>query len=116
MPVGPGCRRRCLQAIQQIMLETWQSQFVPLVFELNTFPGMTDLPLIQWSQPGSIDIAGMLDSYTKGVSANVITPIEEDEDHFRAQMDLPDRPEGVGEGPRGASVQPAFPGFFQKGK
>jgi len=41
----------------------------------------------------------------------VITPVEEDEDHIRGILDLPDRPEGVGEGPREAPAAP-FPGFM----
>ncbi|KKL89256.1 hypothetical protein LCGC14_1916510 [marine sediment metagenome] len=100
-----------LVAIQQFLLEAWQQQLVPLLFEFNTFPGMTGLPIIQWSSPGTVDIQGLLDAYVKGVSARVITPVEEDEDHFRGALDLPDRPEGVGEGPRDAPAAPAFPGF-----
>ncbi|MEE8469791.1 MAG: hypothetical protein V3S51_00500 [Dehalococcoidia bacterium] len=100
-----------LIAIQQCLLEAWQQQLVPFLFQFNTFPGMTGLPTITWSNPGTADIQGLLDAYVKGVTARVLTPVEEDEDHFRGALDLPDRPEGVGEGSREAPVAPTFPGF-----
>ncbi len=100
-----------LVAIQQFLLEAWQQQLVPFLFEFNTFPGMTALPIIQWSSPGTVDVSGLLEAYGKGVTSRVITPIPDDEDHFRGVLDLPDRPEGVGEGSRDAPTATPFPGF-----
>ncbi len=98
-----------LLAIQQFLLEAWQQQLVPFLFGFNTFPGMTELPIIQWSTPGTVDIKAQLEAWGLGVNSRVFTPTQEDEDHFRAIAGLPDLPEGVGEGPR--NTAPAFPGF-----
>lgn len=101
-----------LEAIQQDIIETLNQQFVPFLFRFNRFPNMTGLPSIRWNSPGKVDISAMLDSYSKGVTANVITPIREDEEHFRQEMDLPELPEGEGEGPRGIGreTETALPG------
>ena len=102
-----------LQGLQQVMLETWNQQLVPFVFRFNSFPGMTALPVITWNNPGKVDILALLESYSKGVGARVLTPNEADEDHVRAVMDLPDRPAGVGEEPRDpvGVIPTGFPGF-----
>lgn len=100
-----------LVAIQQFLLEAWQQQLVPFLFEFNTFPGMTALPIIQWSNPGTVDIKAQLEAWGLGVNSRVFTPTREDEDHFRGIAGLPDLPEGEGEGARDAPTQPAFPGF-----
>ena len=86
-----------LKAVQQEFLETWNQQLVPYLFRFNKFPGMTGLPKISWDTPGRVDVEAMLTAYNTGKSAMVITPTREDEEHFRAIMDLPDLPEGVGE-------------------
>lgn len=90
-----------LEAVQNDIVETLNQQLVPFLFRFNHFAGMTDLPRIKWLKPGKKDIAGLLEAYSKGVTSKVITPIKEDEELFRAEMDLPDLPEGEGEGPRG---------------
>jgi len=89
-----------LEAIQQEFLETWNQQLVPYLFRFNRFPGMTGLPRINWDTPGKVDVESMLTAYNTAKTAMVITPTREDEEHWRAIMDLPDLPEGVGEGPR----------------
>lgn len=101
-----------LKAVQQMMLESWQQQYVPFVFRFNSFPGMTAEPTILWEAPGKIDINEMLEAYVKGVAARVITPIPEDEDHFRPLMDLPDLPDGVVGSRDAPALSPAgFPGL-----
>lgn len=84
-----------LEAVQQQLLEAWNQQLVPYLFRFNKFPGMTELPKINWDAPGKVDIAALMTAYTQASSAGVIKPTTEDEDHFRAIMDLPDRPEDV---------------------
>lgn len=101
-----------LEAIQQDQVETLNQQLVPLLFRFNSFQGMSGLPEIKWNKPGKKDIAAALEAYTKGTGASLITPIREDEEYFRAELDLPDLPEGEGEGPRGNDAAlPAGPTF-----
>ena len=96
-----------LLAIQQELQETWQQQLVPLLFRFNRFPGMTVEPQITWSSPGKIDVAAFIAAYAQGTQAQLITPLRQDEEKARALLDLPDLPEGQGEGPR--QVVPEFP-------
>lgn len=89
-----------MKGFQQMFLEAWNQQLVPLLFRFNSFPGMTGLPQIMWHDPGKVDIGALLEAYSKGVQSRLITPTREDEESVRAKMDLPDLPEGVGDGPR----------------
>ena len=89
-----------LKAVQQEILEAWNLQLVPLIFEFNSFPGMTELPQITWNDPGKVDVDALLQAYGQGVTSKVLTPLRQDEEHVRALMDLPDLPEGEGMGPR----------------
>lgn len=91
-----------LRAVQQELLEAWNQQLVPFLFRFNagTFPGMTGLPTITWNDPGKVDLESFVTSYNTAVTAKLITPIREDEEHYRAVADMPDLPEGEGEGPR----------------
>ncbi len=89
-----------LEAIQQDMLEAWNQQLVPYLFRFNPIPGMSDLPRISWDTPGKVDVTSMLDALTKAKGIGAYTPTREDEEHLRAITDLPDLPEGVGEGNR----------------
>lgn len=93
-----------LVGVQQEMLEVWNDQLVPLLFRFNPFPGITGLPKLDWSPPGKTDIESMVNVLEKLVNSEIITPGVELEDWMRTQGDMPDRPEGVGEGPR--TVEP----------
>lgn len=99
-----------LIAVQQEWVEVWNQQLVPYIFRFNSFPGMSGFPEIKWNNPGQVDIGGFLDAYSKGVTAKLLTPIREDEEHARSIMDLPDLPEGEGEGPRDPEQAPAAGG------
>lgn len=101
-----------LEAIQQQMLEGWNMQLVPFLFRFNqfSFPGMTGFPKIVWHQPGKVDIATLLEAYNKALTAKVMTPLREDEEFFRAEMDLNDLPDGVGDDVRSVDA-PAAPMF-----
>jgi hypothetical protein len=100
-----------LQGIQQELLETWNQQLVPFLFRFNRFPGMSGLPEITWNNPGKVDLDSFVNAYSTAVSAKLLTPIREDEEHYRSVADLPDLPEGEGEDPRNVE-QPGGPQFF----
>jgi len=89
-----------IRSVQQCLLEAWNFQLVPLLFHYNHFAGMTQLPEITWHDPGAVDVKKFIDAYSTGVTSQLITPIREDEERARAMMDLPDLPEGEGEGNR----------------
>ncbi len=102
-----------LIGIQQMLLEAWQQQLVPYLFRFNTFSGLTGLPQITWANPGKVDIAAFMEAYVKGQASQLLTPLREDEERARALLDLPDLPEGEGEGPRMPIEEPAIPGLFE---
>lgn len=99
-----------LKSVQQELLEAWSQQLVPLLLMFNQFPGLTSPPQITWADPGKPDIKMLLDAYQTAVATKVLTPLREDEEKVRAMLDLPDLPEGVGEGPR--VTEPTTPGPF----
>lgn len=98
----------CLKSIQQEFLEMWNQQMVPLLFSMNPqlMSAATGYPTLDWMDPGSKDIQKVVNMAIALINSQVLTPEAELEDFFRAMMGLPDRPEGLGEGPR----QPKFPG------
>ncbi|MFH1560947.1 MAG: hypothetical protein ABID84_06060, partial [Chloroflexota bacterium] len=98
-----------LLAIQQELLETWQHQVVPILFRFNTFPGMTAEPEITWAAPGKVDAGAFIEAYAAATNAQLLTPLRQDEEKARGLLDLPDLPEGLGEGSR--EVFPEFPQF-----
>jgi hypothetical protein len=67
------------------------------------------LPELDWADPGKADMQAMAALLKDLVGVDIITPSPELEDHIREMAGLPDRPEGVGEGPR----QPRLPGGFE---
>jgi 2'-5' RNA ligase/phage gp29-like protein len=105
----------CLKSIQDELLETWNHQLVPLLFSLNPqmMTGASGYPGIDWTAPGSKDVQKVISAVQGLITAQLVTPESSLEDYFRMMLDLPDRPEGVGEGPRGAAPQSPFgPGMF----
>ena len=101
-----------LKSVQEELLEAWNTQLVPYLFRWNTFAGMTALPRIDWAPPGSADLTGLAEMMNKLVTSKIITPGAELEDFFRQIAGLPDRPEGVGEGPREIQPPGGGGGFF----
>lgn len=89
-----------LEGIQSILVEAWNQQLVPYLFRFNRFPGTTGLPEIVWATPGKDDVSALVDLYQRGVTARLITPTREDEVQIRDIADLPELPEGEGEGSR----------------
>lgn len=98
-----------LKSIQQELLEVWNGQLIPYVFRFNNFSGLTGLPRLNWADPGKADIAGLSTLLKDMTAAQIITASAELEDHVRSVAGLPDRPEGVGEGPRAAPAPAAAP-------
>ena len=109
-----------LQAVQQVLIESWAQHLIPFLFRFNpSFSGRNGDPKLTWNSPGKVDLTGILDAWTKGVSSNILTPTREDEEHIRSVADFPDLPEGEGEGDRGAAAGggglAGFPGFRHVG-
>ena len=98
-----------LKSIQSELLEAWNQQLVPLLFEFNPMSGVSELPKITWNDPGSTDVVGLVAAYGQATEARLITPTRSDEEHVRILMDLPELPEGEGEGPRDPAP-PIMPG------
>lgn len=96
-------------AIQQVMLESWNQQLIPYLLRHNSFTELTGNPTLNWKNPGKVNIAEIMEAYTKGSSSGVLTPSGEDEEHLRALLDLPSIPDDVLAQPR---EQPAAPGGF----
>lgn len=96
-----------LLSVKRELESAWNQQLVPLLFKFNNF-GIKDYPKIVWKDPGKIDIAAIMSAYAQGVSSQAITPVREDEEHFRTIMDLPELPEGEGIGVR-IPEQPFMP-------
>ncbi len=91
-----------LEAVQQLLVDTWNQQLVPYLFKFNTFSGMTPgkLPRIKWNPAGAVDINAIIESYNKAAEANALTPIRPDEEFFRSMLSLPDLPDDIGNEPR----------------
>jgi len=102
----------CLRSIQQELLETWQQQLVPILFKLNPWPGISGYPVIDWALPGQADVKASILNIKEMVSANVLTAGEDIEDFVRSMLNLPDRPEGVGIGPRTPLAPIGSPFFY----
>lgn len=100
-----------LEAVQEELLEAWNLQLVPYLFSFNYFPGMTDLPTIEWEKPGAVDLAGILSAVNTASGAKVFTPTDVDEDHLRELMDFPELPEDERGIPRDVEAPP-MPGLF----
>ncbi len=94
-----------LEAIQEVLLETWNLQLVPYLFSFNSFPGMTGLPKIEWLPPGREDVSALLTAISTGVGARVISPTDEDEINVRERLDLPE----LAEEDRGEPREPEAP-------
>ena len=100
-----------LEAIQAILLETWNHQLVPYLFGFNSFPGMTGLPKIIWLPPGKEDIVAISTAIVTLINAKVITATDDLEDIMRDRLDLsPLPPDERGE-PREPEA-PAFDGAY----
>jgi hypothetical protein len=79
-----------LKAVQEEILEAWNSQLVPFLFKFNNFPGMTGLPKVTWADAGKVDFKAVLESVGSAVSAKVLTPQRDDEVQIREMLNLPE--------------------------
>lgn len=89
-----------LESVQQELLEAWNDQLVPMVFKFNPMSGLSGLPTLDWMSPGKEDVDSVAKMLEQMIKVNVVTPSEELEDYIRGMAGLPERPQGVGEGPR----------------
>jgi len=89
-----------IESIQDELIEQVNEQIVPYLARFNTFPGTTGLPRITWAKPGAMDVANIVELFTKGAAQKIFTPTREDEVRLRDEAGLPELPEGVGDGPR----------------
>ena len=89
-----------IESIQDELIEQVNEQLVPYLMRFNTFPGTTGLPKITWMKPGAMDVANIVEMFTKGAAQKVFTPTREDEVLLRDEAGLPELPEGKGEGDR----------------
>lgn len=89
-----------LESIQDEIMEQVNDQLIPYLFRYNSFPGTTGLPKLVWAKPGAMDVAAVLEMFTKASQAKILTPTREDEQKFRDEIGLEELPDGVGEGPR----------------
>lgn len=99
-----------LKSVQHELLEMWNMQLVPFLFSMNPqlMAGASGHPTVDWGDPGSKDVQKAIIAATGLINAQLLTPEKELEDYFRAMMGLPDRPAGIGEGPRSAQPQSPF--------
>jgi len=100
-----------LEAIQEIVLEAWNQQLVPLLFSFNRFPGMNKLPTITWAPPGADDVAALVTLYRDGVASKILSATDKDESFIREAADLPSLDEGEGLEDRTPDEPQGFPPF-----
>jgi len=95
-----------LEAVQRYLLETWNLQLVPYLFQFNAWTGISGYPSIVWEKPGKVDLGAMINFLNTAIGAKVITPTDVDEDHLRSIADLPDLPEDERGMPRDVESPP----------
>jgi hypothetical protein len=102
-----------IESIQDELIEQVNEQLVPYLMRFNTFPGTTGLPKVTWMKPGAMDVANIVEMFTKGAQSKIFTPTREDEVLLRDEAGLPELPEGKGEGDRDvtAAVNDVFGGL-----
>ncbi|MCK5644673.1 MAG: hypothetical protein KAJ19_27995 [Gammaproteobacteria bacterium] len=89
-----------LESIQDEIMEQINDQLVPYLFRYNTFPGTTGLPKLVWAKPGKMDVAAVLEAFSKGAAAKIFTPTRDDEQALRNELGLRELVDGEGEGSR----------------
>lgn len=78
-----------LRSIQLSMMEVWQKQLVEFLFSFNRFEGA--IPHLDWKPAGKLQVQSLAQALMNMISAKVITPDPELEDHFRKIAGLPER-------------------------
>ena len=100
-----------LGSVQDSIMEAENQQLVPYLFSFNSFPGMTELPVIKWDAPGRVDVTALINALAAAVGAKLFTPTDVDEDRARELLDWPELPESERGQPRDVEA-PAIPGIF----
>ena len=85
-----------LVAFQQELLEVWNHQLVPYILLSNGIELQPDQnsPQISWSDPGKVDVTGLMETFRSGVEIGAFTVSETDEHYLRSVFDLPPAVEG----------------------
>jgi phage gp29-like protein len=96
-----------LQSVQSFLLEAWNLQLVPYLFNFNQFAGMTGLPELVWQEPGKVDFAGIINAMNTAITGKLFTPTDVDEDKIRELLGWPELPETE----RGMPRTPEAPGL-----
>ena len=100
-----------LEAVQRYLLETWNLQLVPYIFNFNAWSGISGYPKIVWEKPGKVDLNALITALNTAKGAGIFTPTDIDEDHIRSLGDLPELPEEERGAPRDVE-QPPMGGLF----
>lgn len=81
-----------LIALQQELLDAWNSQLIPYLLLANGIELVqVRPPRIQWADPGHRNIRDVMEAYKLGVETGLYEANDADEDHMRAIHDLPPR-------------------------
>ena len=89
-----------LESIQDEIMEQVNYQLVPYLMRFNSFPGTTGMPKVVWAKPGKMDVAAVVELFTKGAQSKLFTPTREDEQVLRDELGLEQLPDGVGDDDR----------------
>ncbi len=80
-----------LGSIQRELLSVWNKQLIPYMFRFNmlSFDGISNLPTIQWSRPGKLNVQSLAQSVTTLLQAGAIHHTPELEHWLRDQFEMP---------------------------
>ena len=85
-----------LVSVQRRMLEVWNRQLIPQMFEINNIP-MAKYPKLAWNDPSSINIQALAQAYSMLVKANLLQITPELIKHLHEQLRLPVNESKLGE-------------------
>ncbi|KKK63510.1 hypothetical protein LCGC14_2993550, partial [marine sediment metagenome] len=78
-----------LGAIQTRMMETWNDQLIPWLFEWNHWQPESGLPNLVWSKVGQRNLQSIAQAYNSLVGSGLLTPDDSIEEQIRAEAGLP---------------------------
>ena len=77
-----------LRSIQVRMLEVWNRQLVPWLFEWNNWR-LDAYPKIAWTMPGRHSLQALAQAYSTFIGAGILTPDDSIEPQIREELGLP---------------------------
>ena len=78
-----------LRSIQNKMLNVWNRQLIPWIFQMNGVTQLQKYPKLEWQKPGNKSIMAIAQSVNTLVGAGLITPNPNLEHHIREELSLP---------------------------